>query len=91
MVKRGYRQPNGGIGKIRMREPRPHALSCLKFNCDALARCSEPLPSTHTFSFLLFGHVVGANGTAAQEGSQGIPPHDYMGGGVCPHISTMFK
>ena len=40
--------------------------------------------------FFLFGHVAGASGSAAQEGSQGsIPPFEYMLGEVYPRISII--
>ena len=59
---------NGGVGQTRPREAPARAPDCTKFSSDALARCPQTLPSTHTFS-LFFEHVVGANGTAAREGS----------------------
>ena len=71
MVKGGYTprifRPNEGIGKPRPREALPRASTCFKFNSDTLTRCPQAMPSTRTF---FFGHVVGANGTVAQEGSK---------------------
>ena len=57
----------GDIGQTRPWEAPARAPDCPKFSSDALARCPQTLPSTHTFSF--FEHAVGANGTAAHEGS----------------------
>ena len=62
-------QPDGGIGKTRPREALPRAPTRFKFNSDALARCPQPMPSTHTL-FSFFGHVIGANGTVALGGQK---------------------
>ena len=62
----GFRgQKEIDTGKTRPREALPRAPTGLKFNHAALTRCPQPMPSTDTF--FCFGHVVGANGTAAQE------------------------
>ena len=42
------------------------APACLKSNSDALASRPQPVLSTHIF-FFFFLHVIGANGTVAQE------------------------
>ena len=60
---------NGSIGQTRPREAPASAPDCPKFSSDALARCPQTLPSTHTFLFSFFEHIVGANGTASHEGS----------------------
>ena len=59
---------NGGIGKTRTLEAPPRAPNCPKFSSDALARCPQTLPSTHTFFFSFSEPVVEAHGTAAHEG-----------------------
>ena len=58
----------GDIDQTRPREEPARAPDCPKFSSDALARCPQTLPSTHTF-FVFFEDVVGANGTEAHEGS----------------------
>ena len=58
----------GDMGQTKPREAPARAPNCPKFSSDAQARCPQTLPSTHTFVFF-FEHVVGANGTAAYEGS----------------------
>ena len=52
-------RPNGGGGKTRPREAPPRAPTCFNsiLNPDALARCPQPLPSTHTFSSFV-GHTI---------------------------------
>ena len=68
-------QTNGGIGKTRPREAPPRAPTGLNFNCGALARCPQPIPSTYVYLFLVFGHIIGAEGTdRAAGGVQTIPP-----------------
>ena len=42
---------------------------------------------THTF---FFEHVVGANGTAAHEGSQGSPLFTHVAGGMPPKIYQLY-
>ena len=72
MVKGGYTPllfwSNGGIGQARPREAPARDPDCPEFRSDALARCPQALSSTYTFLFF-FEDVVGANGTAAHEGS----------------------
>ena len=73
------------MGKTRPREALPRVPTCPKFSYEALARCPQPMPRTHTFFVFFFGHVVGANGTAAQEGSYGSPLlTTCWGGGYAP-------
>ena len=75
VVKGGYTprvfQRTGGRGKTRPRNALPRVPACFKFNYDAPRRCSQLMPNTRNFVF--FGHVVGANGTAAL-GSKRPPP-----------------
>ena len=79
---------NGGIGQTRPREAPACTPDCPKFSSDALARCPQTLPSTYTFWFVFFEDVVGANGTAAHEGSSGFSLLTTCWGGVCPRKST---
>ena len=53
-----FLQPNGGIGKTRLREALPRAPTCLKFNYDALARSPQPMPTTQTFHFIFSGTLL---------------------------------
>ena len=62
-----------GYCKMRPREAFPHAPTGSEFNSDALARCPQAMPGTPALFLLFFGHVVGANGTAALEGSNECP------------------
>ena len=83
VVKRGYTRR-----QTRSREAPPRAPNCHKFSSVALARFAQPLSSMHTF--LLFFEHVGANGTAAHEGSYRDPPFWPHVGGVCPRKSTTY-
>ena len=78
-------QPNGRIAKTRPREALPRAPICPKFNSDALARCPQPDTEDAYLSFFS-GHVVGANGTAAEKGSQGSPLLTTCWWGRPPHL-----
>ena len=52
----GFLWSNGGIVKTRPLEAPPNDPNCPKSTSDALARCPQPLPSTHTcFSFFRAG------------------------------------
>lgn len=44
----------GRAGKTRPQETPPSAPACLKFNSDGLARCPQPMASTHTFFLIVF-------------------------------------
>ena len=60
-----------------------------KFNSDALARC---LPAGHVqlARLVFFEHAVGANGTAAQEGSNEFPLLTKYCGGIPPKLYKMY-
>ena len=75
-----------GCRKTRPREVPLCAPNCPKFGSDALARCPQPLPSTHTF-FLFSSTLLVLTGPPRTRGLTD-PPFDYMSGGVCPRKSN---
>ena len=74
---------NGGIGQTRPREAPARAPDCPKFSSDALARCPQTLPSTHTFSFF-FSTSLGLTGPRRTRGLRDIPPFYHMLGAYAP-------
>ena len=79
---------DGGIGKIRQLEAHPRAPNCPKFSSDALARCPQPLPSTHTFSSFS-STLLGQTGPRRTSGLRD-PPFWPRVGGACPRKSSDF-
>ena len=72
---------NGGIGQTRPREAPTRAPGFPKFSSDALARCPQTLPSTHTFLFFSSRTLLGLTGPRRTRGLwdltacwRGMPP-----------------
>ena len=94
-IKKGNRQrgvyprllwPHGGIGKTRPREAPPRAPNCAKFSSDALAKCPQPLPSTHIF---FFSSTLRLTRPRRTRGLRDPPWRPHVGG-VCPRKTTKF-
>ena len=74
----------GVIGKTRPRNVPALAPHGLKINSDALARHPQPMQSAHTVCF--FGHGIGADGAATQEGAKGSSLLTAIWGDTPPRI-----
>ena len=68
------------------REAFPRAPTGSEFVSDSLVGCPQPMPSMPGFCFCFFGHVVGSNGTASQEGSDEFPVSTNIAGVFPPQL-----
>ena len=82
-------RPKGSIGKTRPQEALPRAPTCSNSITTRWQHARRPCRARTCFCFF-FRHVCEANGTAAQEGSQGFPLLTLCWGGMPRHLNYIY-